>query len=66
VNCPTCARECRDDARFCDGCGGRLAVACPACSRELHRRALLERDRDEFTRMGATGHVREIALAFHE
>jgi adenylate cyclase len=35
VNCPTCARECRDDARFCDGCGGRLAVACPACSREL-------------------------------
>jgi predicted ATPase/class 3 adenylate cyclase len=27
------------------------------------RRALLERARDEFTRMGATGHVREIALA---
>ncbi len=35
MNCPTCQRENREDARFCDGCGATLVGTCPNCSREL-------------------------------
>jgi len=31
VRCVRCDIESPDDARFCDGCGGALARACPAC-----------------------------------
>ena len=33
--CPACSRENREDARFCDGCGGALARGCSECGREL-------------------------------
>jgi len=35
VRCTSCAKENRDDARFCRGCGAPLARACPACGAEL-------------------------------
>jgi predicted ATPase/class 3 adenylate cyclase len=35
MNCPGCDRENRADARFCDGCGAVLEIACARCDREL-------------------------------
>jgi class 3 adenylate cyclase/predicted ATPase/energy-coupling factor transporter ATP-binding protein EcfA2 len=35
VWCPTCQRESRDDARFCDECGSVLTERCSRCGREL-------------------------------
>src|SRR5262249_60507271 len=29
--CPQCGRENPAGARFCNGCGARLAAGCPAC-----------------------------------
>ncbi len=39
LQCPACQRENRRDARFCLGCGARLAARCSACGRELPRNA---------------------------
>jgi class 3 adenylate cyclase/tetratricopeptide (TPR) repeat protein len=33
--CPSCGRESRADAAFCDGCGAPLTRACAGCGREL-------------------------------
>jgi hypothetical protein len=35
VNCNACGRENRADSKFCLGCGGAFANACPSCQREL-------------------------------
>lgn len=35
LECSTCRRENRHDARFCDGCGVALATTCSGCGREL-------------------------------
>jgi tetratricopeptide (TPR) repeat protein len=35
MSCPACGRANADDARFCSGCGTRLAVVCAGCGREL-------------------------------
>ena len=32
MNCPHCARENRQDARFCRGCGAALPITCPRCA----------------------------------
>jgi len=33
--CPSCGRGNREDARFCRGCGAKLARACPSCGADL-------------------------------
>ena len=35
MECRGCRRENRAGSRFCDACGGVLAVRCPACDREF-------------------------------
>ena len=35
LECTSCGRENRDDARFCAGCGTALSRSCAACDREL-------------------------------
>jgi hypothetical protein len=39
VLCPPCGHENGEDATFRLECGGRLAVTCPGCQRELRREA---------------------------
>ena len=34
MRCPSCRHENRPDARFCEGCGARLARGCAACGAE--------------------------------
>jgi class 3 adenylate cyclase/tetratricopeptide (TPR) repeat protein len=36
MTCPKCGETCRDGARYCIGCGARLATPCPTC-RELNQ-----------------------------
>ena len=33
MNCPACAQDLRQGARFCDGCGAALEARCPACGK---------------------------------
>jgi len=35
VNCPRCQQENPAQARFCLGCGARLALTCAKCGTEL-------------------------------
>jgi hypothetical protein len=39
MTCPSCARENRDDAAFCDACGAALRTLCPSCGRALRSEA---------------------------
>jgi predicted ATPase/class 3 adenylate cyclase len=39
VTCAACGRECRGDARFCDGCGAPLERSCAGCGRALRPEA---------------------------
>src|SRR3989337_1695073 len=35
MRCSSCGRENREDASFCNGCGGNLASTCPSCGAAL-------------------------------
>ena len=35
MNCPSCGSDNRESARFCDSCGGPLALRCTSCQAEL-------------------------------
>jgi transposase len=35
MTCPQCQAQNADDARFCEECGARLALACPQCGAEV-------------------------------
>src|SRR5712692_11527761 len=35
MQCPRCQAENRDDLRFCEDCGARLAATCPSCGAEV-------------------------------
>src|SRR5262245_62043680 len=35
MKCPKCAHENREQARFCEHCGGTLAQTCTGCGNEL-------------------------------
>ena len=35
MNCPRCRAENAADARFCEDCGARLALACPQCGADV-------------------------------
>jgi transposase len=35
MTCPQCQAQNPDDARFCEECGARLALACPQCGAEI-------------------------------
>jgi len=35
MQCPRCQTENRDDLRFCEDCGARLAATCPSCGAEV-------------------------------
>ena len=35
MRCPQCDTENREQARFCAGCGTKLAIVCPQCGTEL-------------------------------
>jgi class 3 adenylate cyclase/tetratricopeptide (TPR) repeat protein len=48
MHCPRCARENREHARFCRGCGTALPIACPRCA------APIEPDSDFCDRCGAS------------
>jgi tetratricopeptide (TPR) repeat protein len=37
MTCPQCQAQNADDARFCEECGARLALACPQCGAEIRR-----------------------------
>ncbi|MGH7893717.1 MAG: double zinc ribbon domain-containing protein [Candidatus Binatia bacterium] len=34
MHCPACQHENKTSARFCEGCGARLARACPSCGED--------------------------------
>jgi Double zinc ribbon len=33
MRCPTCGHENREEAKFCDECGGRLEFICGRCGK---------------------------------
>jgi hypothetical protein len=35
MTCPRCQGQNPEDARFCEECGARLALACPQCGAEI-------------------------------
>ena len=35
MQCPACQHENKSAARFCEGCGERLARECPSCGEEV-------------------------------
>src|SRR5262245_53262052 len=35
MTCPRCQAQAPEDARFCEECGARLALACPQCGAEI-------------------------------
>jgi ribosomal protein L40E len=35
MTCPRCQAQNPEDARFCEECGARLALACPQCGAEI-------------------------------
>ena len=39
MQCPACDHENEPAARFCEGCGARLARTCPSCGKEAGPRA---------------------------
>ena len=39
MQCPSCSRENRAEARFCDGCGSELERSCSGCGQVLRAEA---------------------------
>ena len=39
MKCPSCGHENRENARFCDECGGSFGQSCPSCGTELRLKA---------------------------
>jgi len=46
MRCPSCNHDNPGDASFCEGCGAKLELICPACKASVSWGAILQEMRD--------------------